>query len=269
MSVLPPQPESLRVLHLEDSEEDAELIANALAKDWPDCRIDRVDTRRDFLAALRREPFDLILSDYSVPEFGGLAALELARQEQVETPYIFLSGTIGEDRAVEALKLGATDYLIKDRPERLIPAVRRALNEARERRRWRQAQETPESQHEWLLQFAEQSNDVFWCAEFEPKRFVYVSPAFERVWGIPAAELHKDPGAWERAIHPIDRVRVRSAWDLCLSGVQPVFEEEYRVVRPDGSERRVADSGIALRDPAGRRVRMSGIVRDVTGRLPA
>jgi PAS domain S-box-containing protein len=261
-----PQADSLRVLHLEDSAEDAELIANTLAKDWPDCRIDRVETRRDFLAALRREQFDLILSDYSVPDFGGLAALELARQEQVETPYIFLSGTIGEDRAVEALKLGATDYVIKDRPERLIPAVRRAVDETRERRRLRQAMEMPERHHEWFLQFAEQSNDVFWCAEFEPKRMVYVSPAFKRIWGIPAADLYRDPGVWERAIHPIDRSRVRSAWDLCLSGAQPLFEEEYRIVRPDGTERRVVDSGIALRDPAGRRVRMSGIVKDVTGR---
>jgi two-component system cell cycle sensor histidine kinase/response regulator CckA len=124
----------LHLLHLEDNIPDSELISEVILQEWPDCRINRVQTRGEFLAALRKNELDLILSDFTMPGFNGLSALALAGQLCPETPFIFLSGTIGEDAAVEALKNGATDYVIKDRMSRLVPVIRRALQSVRESR---------------------------------------------------------------------------------------------------------------------------------------
>src|SRR4051812_37734832 len=116
----------MKILHLEDNAVDAELTRETFLDEWPDCEIKVVDNRQDFVAEFTNNP-DVILSDFNLVDFTGLEALGLARQQLPEVPFIFLSGTIGEDRAIEALRGGANDYIIKDRPKRLIPAVQRAL----------------------------------------------------------------------------------------------------------------------------------------------
>jgi len=122
----------LRILHLEDDVRDAELIRAALTGEGIACYITRVDTREEFLAALAR-PFDVILADHRLPAFDGLAALTAAREGCPHVPFLFVSGTLGEEIAIDALKRGATDYVLKERLSRLAPSVRRALGEARER----------------------------------------------------------------------------------------------------------------------------------------
>ncbi len=121
---------TLRILNLEDDAKDAELNEAMISARWPQCELMRVDTRRDFIAALEQEDLDLIISDYTIPNFNGLEALALARERRPEVPFLFVSGTIGEDTAIEALKNGATDYVLKHRLMRLIPAVDRTLREA-------------------------------------------------------------------------------------------------------------------------------------------
>ena len=132
---------SLRILHLEDNRNDAELVQAMLASDSIACELVRVETRNQFLAAMNQGGFDLILCDYSMPSFDGRTALALAKEKCPDLPFLFVSGTIGEERAVEALKNGATDYILKDRLGRLAPAVRRALDEAQERTQRKRAEE--------------------------------------------------------------------------------------------------------------------------------
>ncbi len=127
----------MHLLHLEDSPLDAELLANVLRQEWPDIVIQRVSSRRDYESALQQTQFDLILSDYSLPEYDGLSALQLAKTAAPGKPFIFVSGTIGEERAVEALRQGATDYIIKDRPQRIRQAIRQALARVAEAERRR------------------------------------------------------------------------------------------------------------------------------------
>src|SRR5207245_7805185 len=122
----------LRILHLEDNRTDAELLGWMLKEEGTHCEITCVRKRSDYEAALLQETFDLIISDFSIPQFDGLAALKLAQERHPETPFIFVSGTMGEEAAVESLKQGATDYVLKDRLARLASAVERALREARE-----------------------------------------------------------------------------------------------------------------------------------------
>jgi len=135
----------LQILHLEDDPADAELVQALLEDDGIECTINCVKTRADYEAALDRGDFDLILSDYSLPKFDGMSALALARQRHPEKPIIFVSGTIGEEAAVEALKQGALDYVLKDQMARLPSAVKRAVAESEELTR---RQENEEKLHE-------------------------------------------------------------------------------------------------------------------------
>src|SRR5579862_5432208 len=104
-----------------------------LRQDGVPCTCTRVETEPDFLAALRKREFDIILSDFSLPQFDGMSALALAQREMPELPFVFLSGTIGEERAIEALRCGAMDYVLKSNLKRLAPAVTRALRDAAQR----------------------------------------------------------------------------------------------------------------------------------------
>jgi two-component system, cell cycle sensor histidine kinase and response regulator CckA len=206
-------PAALHLLHLEDSLADAELIRLMLAQDWPDCRIERVETKSDFVAALRHRPFDLILSDFSIPGFDGLTALALARQIQTDTPFVFLSGTIGEDNAVEALKNGATDYVIKDRMLRLNPVVRRALKEVGEHRSRQQAERRLREQAELL----DKARDAIYVRDLE-NRVLYWNQAAERIFGYSAAEMAERPAS-----------------DPPLLGQDPAaFSEAGRILRERG-----------------------------------
>jgi signal transduction histidine kinase len=131
----------MKILHLEDNLHDAELTHVTFLAEWPDCQVKVVDNRPDFLGQLAVGNYDLILSDFNLVNFNGLEALRLAREQAPDVPFVFLSGTIGEDRAIEALQSGAADYVIKDRPKRLIPALRRALQDAERVRERRVAEE--------------------------------------------------------------------------------------------------------------------------------
>ncbi|HEX3800718.1 MAG TPA: PAS domain S-box protein [Verrucomicrobiae bacterium] len=135
----PAQP--LNVLYLEDNLSDRELVEAKLRAGGIDCNFFHARTRDEFEGTLTGEPLDLILSDFALPAYGGNLALTAARRLRPEVPFLFVSGTIGEERAVESLKSGATDYVIKDHLERLIPAVRRALRESRDRSRRRIAEQ--------------------------------------------------------------------------------------------------------------------------------
>ena len=133
--------QSLRILLLEDSEYDAELILHELQQAQIQFTAEQVETRRDFEEKLRSFMPDMVLSDYSLPSFDGQSALEITRKEYPDLPFILVSGALGEEFAVDILKKGATDYVLKSRLFRLIPVVERALRESEERRERRVAEE--------------------------------------------------------------------------------------------------------------------------------
>ena len=128
----------LRILHLENDLADAELVQETLEADGIACEVTRVEAEGEFRAALRRGGFDLILADYTLPAFDGLSALRIVRQQLADVPFIFVSGTLGEEVAIDALKMGATDYVFKTRLSRLVPAIHRAMREVGERVELRQ-----------------------------------------------------------------------------------------------------------------------------------
>ncbi|MES2693840.1 MAG: response regulator [Verrucomicrobiota bacterium] len=174
----------MKLLHLEDSEMDAELIAIMLQREWPNCEIRRVANAPEYRAAIKQGGFDMILSDYSIPGFDGLSALGLAQEEWPATPFIFLSGTIGEERAVEALKRGATDYVIKDRPNRLILAIQHAYAKLAEGERLRRAEARLREQASLL----DRARDAIVATDLE-HRIAYWNASAERLYGWKAAEV--------------------------------------------------------------------------------
>src|SRR5882757_4969201 len=124
----------VRLLFVEDVETDAELAVRRLHLDGVQCTYQRVETEQLFVTALRSGAHDIILSDFSLPQFDGMSALALAKRDLPDIPFIFVSGTIGEERAIEALRCGAVDYVLKSNLKRLAPAVTRALREAEQSR---------------------------------------------------------------------------------------------------------------------------------------
>ena len=179
----------LRVLNLEDNVIDAELNQAMISARWPECDFIRVDDREKFTEMLDWRGIDLILSDYTMPGFSGIEALAIARMKRPEIPFLFVSGTIGEDSAIEAMKNGATDYVLKHRLMRLIPAVDRALREAEERsERERAEQAMRESEHKYREVF-ECLGDAAFLAEEKSGKIIDTNRCAEKMLGCGRSEI--------------------------------------------------------------------------------
>jgi PAS domain S-box-containing protein len=254
----------MQLLHLEDSPSDAELIGMLLKREWPDCKIHHVSTSAEYLRALDTEKFELILSDYTLPGFDGLAALAMARTRCPQTPFVFLSGTIGEERAVEALKRGATDYVIKDRPTRLVPAIRQAfalLDEAQRRRRTEAALRENE---ERFRQITENVVELIALLDLEGRR-TYANPAYRELLGEAAVAVGSDGF---REVHPEDVARAASIFSEAIR-TGATQRGEYRLQLKDGSVRQLESHASVLRDAAGTIANVLLVSRDVTARREA
>jgi PAS domain S-box-containing protein len=254
----------MRLLHLEDSAADAELVAMKLATELPECQIQHALSRQQYEAALETGSFDLIVSDYTLHGFDGLTALELARTHCPEKPFIFLSGTIGEERAIEALKRGATDYVIKDRPSRLVPAMRHALARAEEEQQLRRTEEALRQNRERFRKIAENVADLIVMLDLSG-HCLYCNPAYTATVGRASDSPDHDAFA---DVHPDDRATVQELFRSTLrTGVGG--RAEYRLMRSDGSVRYVEAQNSVVRDSSGSISQILMVARDVTERRAA
>ncbi len=186
-------PIQIHTLIVEDSEEDTELLLRELQKGGYDPIYERVETRESLQAALDDRRWDIIFSDYTMPQFKGTEALTLLRERGNDTPFLFVSGTIGEDRAVAAMKAGADDYIIKGNLKRLIPAVERELREAEVRRERKKAEEALQESNQTLEAVVQSS----------PLAIIVIDPAGNVQMWNPAAEQILGWSAQEVLGHPI------------------------------------------------------------------
>jgi CheY-like chemotaxis protein len=199
----------LHILVLEDNMLDAELAIQALDQAGYTCRWECVDTREAFLARLDGHIYDLVISDYNLPMFDGLSAVQLLRQRDPDLPFILVSGTLGEETAIETLKSGATDYVLKHNLSRLAPAVRRALKEAKEQRERREFVEKIREQAA-LLDLAQDAIVVSNLA----RRIQFWNKGAERLYGWTARET--SGAATSQARSGSSRERLMSAWPGCV-----------------------------------------------------
>jgi len=256
----------LQILLVEDSDNDAELILRQFQRYKPAIEWHRVQTEADFLTALGQHP-DVIISDYILPQFSGLKAAELLRARQMDTPFILVSGSAGEEVAVEAMQRGASDYLLKNRLTRLPEAVERAMESKRRQDEHvaerRKLEADLRENEERFRQLAENIQEVFWMTDIPKTRMIYVSPGYEKIWGMPVNMLYASPQSWLLVIHPEDRERVAAAAANQTAGN---YDEEYRILRPDGTIRWIRDRAFPVRDAAGNVYRLAGIAEDITER---
>ena len=252
-----------RILHLEDSPIDAELVGAHLARSGFVCTLHLVATREAYAAALADGGFDLILADYVLPNFDGLAALALAREVAPDTPFIFVSGTLGEEAAVEAVKRGATDYVVKQRLTRLPISVERTLAEARARAGQHKAVAALRESEARLRLALEAGRLGAW--ELDLRSFALeVSDTYLANFGhSPDTPFTYDD--LRAAIHPDDRAHTDLAMARSISEGAD-YEIEHRAFMPDGSVRWVQVRGrptfAADRTP----LSMAGVSLDVTER---
>jgi PAS domain S-box-containing protein len=198
-------PTPLTVLLLEDSRLDADLTLAYLRRGGYDLHARVADCQTAFIAALD-QPYDLILADYDVPGFNGLAALEMTRTRHPGVPFIFVSGVLGEEVAIETLHRGATDYVLKQRLERLVPAVRRALHEAEEHAQRLRAEATAREGEERFRKLTDALPQLVWTADGSGQ-VTYTNAAWRETM-LPGVEHWCDA----RIIHPEDLDACRKAW---------------------------------------------------------
>ena len=217
---------ALRVLLVEDSPDDAALVLRQLRRGGYNVTSQLVDTTDAMAAALDGRAWDVVIADYSLPSFSGLAALALLTQRGLDLPFLIVSGNIGEDVAVAAMKAGAHDYILKGSLARLLPAVEREMREAEGRRSRRRAEAERD-------RFFSLGLDLMVVAGFDGY-FKRVNPACEQALGWTAAELTAHP--WLHFVHPDDHAPTVAEADQLFRGVETVcFENRYR--RRDGSYR--------------------------------
>src|SRR6267154_1185653 len=256
--------ERLRILLVEDLASDAELEMLELQRAGLSVTHSIVDNKKSFVDALREFEPDVILSDFSMSGFDGTTAVALAREMCPDTPFIFVSGTIGEESAIDALKSGATDYVMKTNLVRLPAAVKRALQDGKDRVARRKAEEELETLRERLRSVVSTLPDVVWSVAVPSREIQYVSPATATVFGRTQKEFYESPTLWGELIHPEDRPRMMSLWENAAIG--ETFEAEYRIVKPGGEIRWIQGRGRFAGDAAGNVLRMDVISRDITER---
>jgi len=250
----------LRILHLEDDPRDAELVRETLETDGIVCHVARVETQPDFIGSLEQGGFDLILADHTLPAFDGLSALKITREKWPHVPFIFVAGTLGEDVAIEALKIGATDYVLKTRLSRLMPSVKRALREAQERTELNRTEDALRRSEAYLAQAQRlshtgsfgwdvSSGEIYWSQEtfrifeFEPATKITIERIVQRT-------------------HPEDRLAVQELLER-VSREKKDFDIEHRLLTPDQSVKHLRVVGHPSRNELGR-FEFVGAVTDIT-----
>lgn len=245
----------IHILHLEDSLLDAELIGNKLKAAGLVCTITVADGEKQFISALSCSVYDIILCDYNLIDYDGITALKLAREMHPLTPVLLISGVLGEEEAVQSLKSGATDYLLKQRLERLPAAISRALAEAEEQRQRKQA----EDHNRELASLLDKAHDAIYVRDLH-QRITYWNQGAEQLYGwVPEEVLGKDA---DNVLHQQITPELQEIHEAVLQ--EGEWLGEFKHQTKNGKEVIVMTRRSLLRDEEGRPVSILNINTDVT-----
>ena len=250
----------LRILSIEDNPNDTKLIKDLLETEGILCDITRVENQADFLAFLKQGGIDLILADYSLPSFDGISALKLAMKACPDVPFIFVSGTLGEEVAIEALKIGATDYVLKTSLSRLVPSVVRALREATQKAERKRAEEGLRQSEAYLAEAQRLSHTGSFGWRPSTGEILWSEETF-RIFQYgrttkPTAELIL------QRVHPDDVALVKQTIERASRNGKD-FDHEYRLLMRDDAVKHVHVVAHAESDESGE-LEFVGAVMDTT-----
>jgi len=253
----------LRVLLLEDHYADAELIVHELKRagyqlDWK-----RIETEKEYRESLVEE-LDLIIADYHLPQFDAMLALEILKESGLDIPFVVVTGSISEEAAVETMRQGASDYLLKDRLARLGQAISNTLEKKSERDGRKKAQAELLLSEERFRRMAENAKDIIFRLRWLPDaKFEYVSPSVKAITGYAAEEFYENPLLIRDIIIPGDRHATQKQKLLQRLISDPI----WRLRRKDGRVIWVEQQSTEIKDASGSIIALDGIARDVTDRM--
>ena len=257
----------IKILHLEDSFKDSELIRSMM--DGGDIAYEYflAENEKDFVNILETEKIDLVLSDYSLPDYNGKKALNFVKEKYPSIPFIFISGTIGEDSAINALTNGATDYVLKNKLERLVPAIKRAIYELKLETQRKLADEALKESMEMLQKARKLAQLGVWNWKTEGDIVTWTEELYQ-ITGI-------DPMLPAPTFAELSTIYTPRSWQLLKTAVEKAkkngnpYQLELEVVRPDGSIRNVIAFGGTKFDDKKQIIGLYGTVQDITERKRA
>ncbi len=260
--LLTPMRSQLHVLIVEDVEDDLLLLLRELRRGGYALDYVRVDTADEMQAALDRQTWDMVIADYSLPAFSAPAALEVLQQRQLDLPFIIVSGTIGEEVAVAAMKAGAHDYIIKGNLARLLPAVERELRDAEERHKRQIAEQALQDSEARFRYLSVASPMGIFQTDLQGK-CLYTNPRWQKIAGLTLEQSLGD--GWLQSIYPEDRDRVSMEWQRCVNeGCE--FQLEFRFLTAQGEIHWVRSQATAIRSETGEILGYVGTNEDITDR---
>lgn len=259
----------IRILHLEDNKNDAELVKETLLMKEINCEIIHVDNEKEFIENLENNAFDVILADYNLPSFDGFTALALSKKLAPDIPFIFISGVLGEELAIETLKRGATDYVIKSRLERLVPSVERALREQEEKAKRilleREIVELDQMIGELRSVYQQLTRRVrgFLKIELPSGKYSIVDKFLEDLSGYEIKDWQETPNFINQIIHPDFKNYYNENLEQFKDGIVPKMLE-YKIKRKDDEERWWLQFNLGAFDAEGQLTSVSAVIIDNT-----
>ena len=254
----------LHVLMLEDDPEDAELIEIFLRSSFPNISITLVVTKEAFVKTLDEKQTDVILSDYNLPQFSALDALKIRNEKKLHIPFILVSGAIPEQFAVTLLRAGASDYILKDRPQRLVTAISEALNKSKSIVEKLQTERELIESNERFNYVSRATSDAVWDFDLINRHLVW-GEGYRTLFGYKLENTKADFSSLIDHIHPDDRPRVVEGFKSVLeSELENNWADEYRYEKADGTYAFVIGKGIVVRDQQNKPYRVVGVMQDIT-----
>ena len=253
----------LRVLQIEDNEDDAALILRELQRGGYEPVARRVETPAAMHYALQQETWDVVLADWNLPEFSALFALEILKSQGLDLPFIIVSGTIGEEATTSAMKAGAHDFVGKEHLGRLVLTIEREVREAADRQAYRKAEVALAASEERLQLVGRATNDAVRDWDLSTNG-IWWNEGFSSLFGYQAQDIEAGVESWYSRLHPDDKDRVIASCYAAINGGAMTWSEGYRFRRADGTYAEVLDRGYIVRNVRAQALRLIGAITDLT-----
>lgn len=253
----------VRILNLEDNTFDAAIIAIELKKEYFEVDIKVASNRTEFEELLNSYSFDLVLADNNLPNYNGILALQYSKSNFPDMPFIFVSGTLGEEKAILAMRYGASDFVDKNHIEKLGYAVRRVLNETNAKNQLINLNKAIIESEERLRYVVKATRELVWDYDIKTGKVMW-SSGEQNQFGYQPHQIEPTRDWWAQRLHPEDKMGILTTFKFFLASKDEGWHKEYRFANADGSYTWVADNCCALRDPSGNPYRIIGSMNDIT-----